>query len=147
MFFSLLNLGSGHFLWYIAPLRLHNILFPFNPSLHLSSFTLLLATLASFGSWWDVIVLSLSGRESPLRRSVYLWLPLPVWSSTHACVCEHVHWVCGPGWPAEVTDWDCTLTAGEEMIYLSGGWGTGRQIQLTDRGSLLPEEYSGKGWL
>lgn len=50
---------------------------PLHPSLHLSSPPPLLATLASFGSWWGVTALPLSGRESPLTKSVSVcvWVP------------------------------------------------------------------------
>lgn len=63
-------------------------LVPLHPSLHLSSLPPpLLATLASFGSWWGVTALPLSGRESPLTKSVcvcvcvdagvcVMWLPV-----------------------------------------------------------------------
>lgn len=71
---------------------------PLHPSLHLSSFPPpLLATLASFGSWWGVTVLPLSRRESPLTKKkkclcvhvdagvCTIWLPVPVWCCIYVC--------------------------------------------------------------
>lgn len=52
--------------------------------------------------------------------------------STVCCLCV---------WPS-LACWSdrhqgCAVTAGEEMIYLSGGWRTGRQIQWTDKCTVL----------
>lgn len=105
----------------------------------------LLDTLASFGPWWGVTALPLSGRDSLLTLSVCVC----VW--TLLCVqhdCQNTAWCRIRVWACSVCVWpslacrsdrhqDCAVTAGEEMIYLSGGWGTGKQIQLTDKSAVL----------
>lgn len=89
---------------------------PLHPSLHLSSFpSPLLATLASFSSWWDV-------------TSVLEWAN-PLWGKVFVCACACVGqlyisiyggackraWegtlhVWGPRWPADVTDFRIVLS-------------------------------------
>lgn len=63
--------------------------------------------------------------------SLQMCMCVCVYVCVHACVCSTCVWptlAC-----RSERHQDCAVTAGEEMIYLSGGWGTGRQIQLTDK--------------
>lgn len=109
---------------------------PLHPSLNLSSFLPpLLASLASFGSWWGVTALPLSGRESPVTKTKSVCLCVRVdagpghnvmrllvsaWRRVlYVWVCSVS--VCGPVWPVEVTDIGIVLSQQERKWFTCQG--------------------------
>lgn len=100
---------------------------PLHPSLHLSSFPPpLLATLASFGSWWGVTVLPLSRRESPLTKKKKVFVcACGCWRVYNmiACSCV-VLYICVCSvcvWPVEVTDVRIVLSQQEKRWFTCQG--------------------------